>query len=498
MSGIEAGMILPTMARLTKSQLTPERRAILLDVAKERALDGDSVGDAVFFDVVASGNAIDTYGTFMTTSTLRNFAADAAAGVSVLDSHRYDRLGFGQSVSGEYVQNGDTEQMRSTFYTIPGLALEGRSTDDYIRGMNAGLFRDISVGFYLPPDAEIRCTICGKDMLRRWFEDDGCRHFPGQKYTIEADGQTREVVAYGAIEGARLSEYSLVYDGATPGAGTVKARQMEDAGMLDPVLAGQLEQAYHTTFPRATGRIFTGFTPANGKGIIMPMTKDTGRVRAVGEEIVEDEEVTAAVTPDTEPDDEVREQPDDEVTVIEDVEAGDDSTDDVDDDNSDEEDDDESEGETIERSRSVLAASLRTALAEKYAASGIRFGRRVGETVDALAGEVVRLQGRVKDLKAERDALAQQASEGREYREALIEELKSEVIRASESDDDKAAKVERYVRIAEVSDLSTIRALRDDFADIAAKRYGTGRKSREAGTDGVIAPVVPDDAYDDV
>jgi hypothetical protein len=235
---------------------TQERRA-LLDRVQQRALEWDDAEEPVFFDVIASGSEVDAYGTYMLTTTLRNFAADADAGVSVLDSHRHDQLGFGQSVTGHYVNDLTRERTESTFFTIPGLVMNGKSTDSYIKGMKRGLWRDISVGFWMPPDARIVCTVCGGDMLR-WYGDNACPHFPGQSY--ETDG--RAAVAYGGIDGARLSEYSLVYDGATPGAGVANARAMEDAGELDPRTAGQLEQAYQVHLQRATGRTFSGWPPA--------------------------------------------------------------------------------------------------------------------------------------------------------------------------------------------------------------------------------------------
>lgn len=104
-------------------------------------------------------------------------------------------------------------------------------------------------------------------------------HFPGQSY--EADGHA--VVAYGGIDGARLSEYSMAYNSATPGADVAKASAMEGAGVLDARIAGQLEQAYQVRFPRAAGRTFAGFTAiAGARTIISDPSDDTPDRRDAG------------------------------------------------------------------------------------------------------------------------------------------------------------------------------------------------------------------------
>jgi hypothetical protein len=225
MSDYIDGLVLATTAKMKRSAYTDTELAALRKAAEAGAYDATAVADAVFFPVVASANTLDSYGTYMLPSTLKNFAEDATAGVAVLDSHNSRRLNFGMSVSGEYVEekNGDSpiRYMRSDFFTIPGLATEGLNTDTYIKGVQAGLFRDVSVGFWMPPNSEIRCTICGKNMMR-WWGDDACHHFAGSEYKVEANGETRMEYAYGAVDGGRLSEYSLVPDGATPGAGVAK------------------------------------------------------------------------------------------------------------------------------------------------------------------------------------------------------------------------------------------------------------------------------------
>jgi hypothetical protein len=466
MSDYIDGLVLATTAKMKRSAYTDTELAALRKAAEAGAYDATAVADAVFFPVVASANTLDSYGTYMLPSTLKNFAEDATAGVAVLDSHNSRRLNFGMSVSGEYVEekNGDSpiRYMRSDFFTIPGLATEGLNTDTYIKGVQAGLFRDVSVGFWMPPNSEIRCTICGKNMMR-WWGDDACHHFAGSEYKVEANGETRMEYAYGAVDGGRLSEYSLVPDGATPGAGVAKARNMEEMGELDAETALHLERIYQTTFPRATRRFTQGVTLNT---LNMPLTK--------GGKVMEDELHTEEGTV--------------ELTVITPMEVTPPVA----------EEDAEAEDRAIETSKLKFSTGLRSALNERYADIGITFGERVADAVTALADEVKRLRGEVATLTDDKRALEGDAKDGRAYRAALVEELKSEVIRSAVEGEDVEAKVARYVKLADASDVETIRGLRDDFAAIARAKFGSGRKSTdndEAVTE--TKRVIPDDAYDE-
>ena len=467
MSDYIDGLVLATTAKMKRAKYTDAELAALRKAAEAGAYDAASVADAVFFPVVASANTLDSYGTYMLPSTLKNFAEDATTGVAVLDSHNSRRLNFGMSVSGEYVEekNGDSpiRYMRSDFFTIPGLETEGLSTDTYIKGVQAGLFRDVSVGFWMPPGSEIRCTICGKNMMR-WWGDDACHHFAGSEYKVEADGKTRMEYAYGAVDGGRLSEYSLVHDGATPGAGVAKARNMEEMGELDAETALHLERIYQTTFPRATRRFTQGVTLDT---LTMPLTKG-GKVMENAE--TRSEEVVV------------------EPTVITPVEVATHTVD----------DEVEVEDRAIETSKLKFSAALRSALNERYADAGITFGERVADAVTALADEVKRLRGEVSTLTDAKRALESDAKDGKAYRAALVEELKSEVIRSAVEGEDVEAKVARYVKLADASDVETIRGLRDDFAAIARAKFGSGRKS--ADNDEAVTEtkrVIPDDAYDE-
>lgn len=202
--------------------------------------------------------------------TLGNFAADSASdkGVSVLPGHDSTKLGLGRSLTGtitgtQGAAGGGVVKVHSDYYIVPGLSLSGVSSDEVIDGIRAGIVSDVSVGFYLGEGGSIRCTLCNRSIFS-WE----CWHIPGVFYAknekqewvrAEPDAAGAKV-AIAWIHGARLSEYSLVYSGATPEAQItdLKARQEAEGGRVTPKLALELDQRFRIKLPHA-GRRFSGF-----------------------------------------------------------------------------------------------------------------------------------------------------------------------------------------------------------------------------------------------
>jgi hypothetical protein len=215
----------------------------LLALARERAPDPKVFDEREPFFARAqiSNNRLDAYFTRMCGDegcTLSNYAADAAAGVSVQNSHNTRVLGLGRSLTGilsgqQGAKGGGLVRVHSDFFVLPGLSLSGVSSDDVIDGMRAGAIRDVSIGFY---GGEIRCSLCGRDL---WDWD--CWHIPGVAYVknekgnwVRADdGADGAQVAVAWIHGAHLAEYSLVYDGATPEAEITGRKAHQEALLLD-------------------------------------------------------------------------------------------------------------------------------------------------------------------------------------------------------------------------------------------------------------------------
>lgn len=246
--GVTSALILPT------PRATP---AELLALAQGRAPDPaafDGVQPFFWPSEISNGN-LDAYYGRMHESTLRNFAADAAAGVSVLLGHNAWSPSFGMSLTGifEPAQADRPARTISEAYTIPGLTTDrGMTSDEMIRRLRTGIQRDISVGFHLAPRADgthgrYVCDICGGNLMD-WR---ACPHWPGIEYeaTDPVTGQTSLRLSTFTVFNATLSEYSAVYDGATPGAAVIKARAADGRGELDDRQIQLLEQRYRTRLP---------------------------------------------------------------------------------------------------------------------------------------------------------------------------------------------------------------------------------------------------------
>lgn len=188
------------------------------------SLDASSV---YVFPAEISNESIDAYYTRMTPKSLAQFAQDASRGVAVCDSHQHYQLPIGRSFYGTVATGMDgTQATQSLAYMLRGMRTpSGMSTDDIIRGIEGGVNADVSIGFI--PDA-YWCSICGLNMLEDW----DCKHWPGQTYDIRdpKTGIEQSDVLCVADVDARLAEYSLVYDGATPNAMVLKAEAALDSG----------------------------------------------------------------------------------------------------------------------------------------------------------------------------------------------------------------------------------------------------------------------------
>jgi len=208
----------------------------MLDFVSARAEQGahDDSGAYVFTGRI-SDDQVDSYYTWMDESSLRNFAAGAAAGVTLLDSHNWRNLGYGQSVDGRF----DPERMETMarFRVIPGINYAGgltfASTDDLIRAIEGEAVRDMSVGFMA---SRYTCDICGAS-----YYSHECRHYAGLEYELE-DGST--VLSTVQISDARLYEVSVVYAGANPNAGILRKLGERGAQELTPKQRSLLEDRY--------------------------------------------------------------------------------------------------------------------------------------------------------------------------------------------------------------------------------------------------------------
>lgn len=228
----------PAKVRLVDTQ---NRATDLLAIAKANSAYDPAIFEErtpFFWTAEISNDQIDSYYTHMMMSTLNNFVTGARAGISFLNSHRHNELPFGRSLDGRLISDGQRQRVLADFYTLPGLNLNGVTTDDFITGVRAGIVADVSVGFH---GGIHFCDIC-KTNYMSW----DCPHLAGMKFEVKDAGLVTCTVS---VDNATLSEVSGVFDGATPDATIQKAQRMAEAGELKPDAVRVLEARYRTRLP---------------------------------------------------------------------------------------------------------------------------------------------------------------------------------------------------------------------------------------------------------
>lgn len=243
-----------------------------------------------FWPAEISNNNLDFYFGRMAESTLRNFAQDATAGVSFLDSHNSGNLGYGQSLQGVFEAGTGAMRAVADFYTVPGIRFNGgqsyASTDDFIMAVKSRLVRDVSVGVY---GGERICDICGQDMFAFDWENWRylCPHIPGVEYPVGDRGES-VILATFQWENGRLAEVSAVYDGATPGAAILKATRMVENVEVPEMVLHQLEVKYRMKMPEKRVIIpVAGKEEQRTMDELEQVTALLGEANATGETVVE-------------------------------------------------------------------------------------------------------------------------------------------------------------------------------------------------------------------
>lgn len=407
--------------------------------ARVRALDAQAVGevaggvvsDAFLFEAEVSSNRLDAYYTHMADSTLRNFSRDAAEGVALLDSHDGYKLGVGYSAASRYEEEDGTARTVVTFYILSGLRFGGQhsfaSSDDYIRAIKGGVVRDVSVGFY---GGRWICDLCKQPYFG---QGSTCQHLAGYEYDIERDGRLVREMCTVAIHDARLSEVSLVYDGATPGAMIIKAEQEAAAGRMSPADMRHFEQQYRVKLPRpavvASGK--SGVTADSAANFTLSVSTGANGVRAMeGEEVVIGQDETV-------------------VTVEVDV----------------------ADAQPADGEARAVVEAVRAATLESAAPQGIALDAAVRWLNEQLA-TVTR---QMNEAQAEVARLQPLADQGRAYREELVNQAVAEGLRAM----GEAFPEETYRAMLTSAPLEHIRQVRDTFAEQAAVRFPGGRQTRD-------------------
>lgn len=259
-----ARIIVPTRQSASRGFGEPSDSQI--ELIRAQMVDPSVIEDAgVFaFQVEASNNLLDSYFTRMHETSLKNYAEDAKAGLSWMNSHRTGGMltdaeqPYGRSFDGTFVGAGGrgNAKMRvdEWFYIPRGATPNGpgaMSADDMIHAIRTGTGRDVSISFW---GGSWRCSICDRDMMVDW----SCMHLPGFAYKpVDKDGKVvqdtdERVTAVAWIWDAHQTEASSVYDGATPQAMVKKAGRMAAEGILKPHAIDLVEQRYRIHLPHRT------------------------------------------------------------------------------------------------------------------------------------------------------------------------------------------------------------------------------------------------------
>ena len=180
---------------------------------QKRSHDDKDHPERQYYTAQISSGDLDSHYSRMSEGTLANFARDADNGVTILDSHNHRHSGVGRSVRG-YVEDG---KVYSDFYIVKDVNLQNASyanTDDLIKMLEDGAVNDVSVGFFGHDEI---CNLCEEEL---W--SGSCFHWPGLSYEVEENGQKVKKRCETEIQNGRLSEFSIVYDGALEGAQIVE------------------------------------------------------------------------------------------------------------------------------------------------------------------------------------------------------------------------------------------------------------------------------------
>ena len=216
----------------------------------QHAIDAD-----IEFLIVAevSNTNLDAKFRVMDLQSLKNFARDLEASVPFLASHNMS-MPLGRSIGGKFDASG--ERTLGEFKVLRDWNF-GVSSDEYIKGVRAGMIPDVSMGCQ---PSDVTCNLCGKTSFMfswNWESDEVCmKHFPGETY----DGKQATVT----IVDAELVEVSGVVAGATPGAEVLEYAHRASVASgcnVSPGAVRQIRSWVSTALPfleRGSGIAFTG------------------------------------------------------------------------------------------------------------------------------------------------------------------------------------------------------------------------------------------------
>ena len=203
--------------RHTREAISPKNKALLmadLTIRSEAVGGGDVPEDEVQLDFTISDNQEDAHGSFMTDTTLRNYAEDAQAGVPFMVDHSSGLARqIGRTIRGEHSESDKNVISTMSMLRDSEETPENMKVNEYIRRIERRYYTSVSVGFR---DADEICNICDKPIFD-WMRENPCEHIPKRTY----DG----VRCTYRVDNARLREVSLVSAGSNPNAKLLDTRE---------------------------------------------------------------------------------------------------------------------------------------------------------------------------------------------------------------------------------------------------------------------------------
>jgi hypothetical protein len=172
---------------------------------------------------------------FLGESTLRNIAADALKGFSVITHHRSGGIfsegqnPYGRTFAAAVDRKDGRTRVLVQFYMLRDHSPNGSaapSTDDMDKGIVGGTLFDVSAGLKRGPSGRLVCDVCKLELFS------SCQHWPGTIEGLTA-GEIERQKARGVPNGVatftfddfHAKECSFVVDGAIADAGTALSDQ---------------------------------------------------------------------------------------------------------------------------------------------------------------------------------------------------------------------------------------------------------------------------------
>lgn len=267
----------------------------------------ESTDEREYFDGIGTSPTPDAYDRIVSADSMPQIATDFAEGRRILDSHKHETNGIGQTTRGEVIKTiiDSTEHPVVHFsgYILKGLKLDGqtyKSTDDWAKVVKDGMANAWSIGFTSERDI---CNLCFKPIFRY-----PCRHYPGEYETITntETGEEEEVKCTYTCFGCRLVEISFVYYGANPDARLIrKAKALAEDNVFQPQQIERIENRLNVAILETNRSYFDMALSSEDKteigGIIAEALKPVVAQIANLEETKTEEPTTAAPSTTTLP-----------------------------------------------------------------------------------------------------------------------------------------------------------------------------------------------------